>query len=149
MTEIWGPAAWKFLHYVTFAYPEYPTNEDVQNYYAFFNTIQYILPCAICKKHFSENLKKYPVNRALENGRLGLVEWLVVVHNSVNRMHGKPEWTMDEVMEEYYKEQLHVKEKMTNEVGGEVGDTKPKFALTMTHVLLASVLVGGIIILRS
>ena len=30
--HIWGPSAWKLLHYITFAYPVNPTYDDKLNY---------------------------------------------------------------------------------------------------------------------
>ena len=36
--RIWGPPAWTFLHSVTLAYPDNPTETDRTNYKKFFNS---------------------------------------------------------------------------------------------------------------
>ena len=33
--NVWGPAAWTFLHTITFNYPDNPTNQDKQYYFNF------------------------------------------------------------------------------------------------------------------
>ena len=40
--DVWGPHAWKFLHFVSLGYPDYPTNED--KFYKLIIPIVYRLP---------------------------------------------------------------------------------------------------------
>ena len=97
-TRVWGPPAWRFLHLITFQYPEKPTDPDKKNYYIFFNSLKDVLPCPNCRKHYSNNFKKHPIQ--LES-RKELIEWLIDIHNEVNLMIGKKEYSYDEVYELY------------------------------------------------
>ena len=55
--EIWGPHAWIFLHSVTLAYPENPTNIDKKNFELFFNSMQPIIPCQKCSNHYKNTYR--------------------------------------------------------------------------------------------
>ena len=97
---VWGSSGWTFMHYITFAYPAYPTVADKQHYRQFFESIPHILPCPKCRKHFEENLKKHPLMPALKS-RNTLIAWLVTMHNEVNKAKGKPQWSVQRAMKHY------------------------------------------------
>jgi len=101
--DLWGPGAWKFLHSITFNYPKEPTSRDKEIHANFFNSLQYVLPCEKCAYHFSQNLKKYPIEEVLDE-KEEFVKWLIHVHNEVNTMLNKPIKSQEEVIEEYKKE---------------------------------------------
>ena len=94
----WGPAAWLFLHSVTFQYPENPTDQDKNNYKIFFDSLQNILPCPNCREHYQKNLKENPMN--LES-RESLIKWVIDLHNAVNKKNSKKEYSYDEVKDLY------------------------------------------------
>ena len=98
--RIWGPHAWFFLHSVTFSYPDNPSEKDKRDLYNFFQSVSNILPCTICKNHFRENLEKYPIENFLYN-REALVNWLIDIHNIVNRKLGKPMVDNKEIIDRY------------------------------------------------
>lgn len=93
-TEVWGPSAWRFLHLITFQYPEKPKDPDKRNYYVFFNSLKDVLPCPNCREHYSNHFEKQPIQ--LES-RKELIEWLIDIHNEVNLMLGKKEYSYDEI----------------------------------------------------
>ena len=95
---IWGPSAWSFLHTITFNYPENPTDIEKQKYYTFFNSLKNVLPCPLCKEHYIQNFETIPIR--LEN-RESLIEWLIDIHNEVNRKNGKRELSYNEVYHIY------------------------------------------------
>ena len=99
--NIWGKHAWIFLHSVTMNYPEKPTMSDRNNYKTFFEKVQYILPCEVCKKHYALHIRNAPIDNALKSRR-DLVEWLIEIHNDVNRDLNKQTLCYDEVID-YYK----------------------------------------------
>lgn len=101
--DLWGPGAWTFLHSITFNYPKDPTSKHKEAHANFFNTLPYILPCEKCAYHFSENLKKFPVEDVLDD-KDELVKWLIHIHNEVNLMLNKPIKSQEEVIQEYKKE---------------------------------------------
>lgn len=98
--DIWGPHGWKFLHYLSFGYPVNPTTEQKNQYKTFFLSLQHVLPCSLCSKHYSENLMKYSLDEALMN-KDALVRWVIDIHNSVNEMKGKKIYEYDEAIRLY------------------------------------------------
>ena len=95
---IWGPAAWKFLHTITFQYPEVPTDDDKRKYYIFFNSLKYVLPCPNCREHYSNNFEKRPIK--LES-RDDFIKWLIDIHNEVNIINKKKKYSYEEVYKLY------------------------------------------------
>jgi len=93
----WGKHGWIFLHYVTFNYPINPTQQDIDNYYDFFYSLKFVLPCDICKKHYSNNLLKHNLIGALKSRNL-LIRWLIDIHNEVNKELGKPILSYDKAL---------------------------------------------------
>ena len=99
-TNVWGPSAWKFLHTITFQYTENPTDIEKRKYYVFFNSLKDVLPCPNCREHYSEHFNKIPIQM---ESRKELIEWLIDIHNEVNVMIGKREYSYDEVYQLYNK----------------------------------------------
>lgn len=90
LPEIWGNCAWKFFHYVTMDYPIDPTDVDKANYYRFFSSIQYVLPCGTCRKNLADHLEKYPLTDEILSSRASLAKWMIDLHNIVNYYTQKP-----------------------------------------------------------
>ena len=88
--EIWGPLFWSTFHIVSLGYPESPTFAEKRAAKEFFNSMIFLLPCPVCKEHFSDVLKTLPVETWLDN-RSSLTEWVWMLHNRVNARLGKPE----------------------------------------------------------
>ena len=99
---VWGPHSWYFLHSITLAYPDNPTDDDKTIHKNFFESLKDILPCDKCRVHFNQNLTTYPIENHLEN-KESLFRWLVDIHNRVNVDNGKREYTYDKVTELYEK----------------------------------------------
>jgi hypothetical protein len=100
--NIWGKHAWIFLHSVSMNYPDNPSNQDRKNYKDFFENLKYVLPCEVCKKHFTQHIYHNPIEPALHSKRK-LVEWVIEVHNQVNITLNKPTMTYDQVIDLYKK----------------------------------------------
>ncbi len=131
--NIWGPAGWRFLHSITFNYPHRPNLKDMNNAIIFFTSVGEMLPCVKCLEHYRENLKKYPISEAVYS-RDALVNWLITIHNEVNRQLGKPIIDNQDVIHRYQKFQGYLNDKIT---------TRPMFS---TGVSIA-IIIGFIIIL--
>ena len=97
---MWGPHAWKFLHYVTLNYPEKPSQEDKNKFKQFFILLKRILPCERCAYNYSENLKTLPITDKVLESDTNLMYWLIDIHNMVNKETGKKEIQRNEA---YYK----------------------------------------------
>ena len=65
---------------------------------AFFNSLANVIPCPICKKHYSITLKDFPVRDANRNE---LTFWLFDFHNKVNKSLDKKELQFDEFIQIY------------------------------------------------
>ena len=86
MTSIWGPAAWHFLHTVSFNYPLNPSAADKNNYRNFIVNIQNILPCGKCRKNLLGNFKKLPLTRQHMASRQNFSRYVYDLHEVVNTM---------------------------------------------------------------
>lgn len=106
-TEIWGPKAWGFLHAVTFRYPEENTSKQKRtSAYQLLVSLERLLPCERCRKHFVAYMKDSSTgingasSRHLQN-RISFATWMVNFHNAVNNRLGKPNMTFEEVEDIY------------------------------------------------
>ena len=99
--KVWGPHAWIFLHSITLNYPSYPTKQVIKQHYDFFTNLFYVIPCDKCRQHYKQNLVKYPLTNKILSSRENLIKWLINIHNSVNEMQGKKQYSYDEVINIY------------------------------------------------
>jgi hypothetical protein len=83
----WGPITWNYLHLVTFMYPVKPTDKDKAQVKKLFQAVAESLPCETCRKHFTEHVSQMDKHT---NSMSDLSQWLVEVHNSVNKRLNKP-----------------------------------------------------------
>lgn len=97
----WGESYWKMSHYITFAYPDFPTNEDKFVVKTHFENLKYLLPCANCRAHYSQHLTMFPLTDSILESRYKLIKWLVDLHNQVNKRNGKKEYSINEVIQMY------------------------------------------------
>jgi hypothetical protein len=96
----WGPSAWKFLHTVTFAYPQDPDDETRNHYKDLFSNLRYTLPCSFCRNYFTQIFKYISIDPYLDS-REGLTWWLFVVHNLVNRKLNRDLANFEDVVLQY------------------------------------------------
>lgn len=97
---VWGPFFWHTIHIVALGYPKSPTYTDKKCAKEFYESLAFLLPCTICRQHYREYLKNNPLTPFLDSKK-DLLKWTIDNHNSVNKMLGKPEWTVEEVMVYY------------------------------------------------
>jgi hypothetical protein len=96
---VFGPCFWKTIHYICIGAPKQLSIEDKRYYKLFFNNLQYWIPCDICSEHYEKNVKKIDIDKYLNENRL--FEFSVDLHNIVNKMLGKREWSIDEAYQIY------------------------------------------------
>lgn len=99
--NLWGPFFWHTMHISALGYPETPSYLDKKAAKDFFESLQFLLPCNICREHYSRHLREYPLTPYLDN-RADLFKWTVLMHNIVNKSLNKISWTESEIIE-YYK----------------------------------------------
>ena len=83
-TIYWGPAGWRFLHLLTFLYPESPDTGDKILMRDMMSLLPDVLPCKYCRASFTKYMANLDITPALETRDL-LVEWLYKMHNKVNK----------------------------------------------------------------
>jgi len=108
--NIWGPKFWFSLHSISFTYPFYPDKTDKQRYKTFFELLEHLLPCVLCRKNYNKNIKNYPIDEHLNN-RKSLAYWVMDIHNMVNMETGKQSLSRDEIIDIYekqYKRKIHL-----------------------------------------
>ena len=93
----WGPLFWGTLHITALGYPKNPTYSDKKAAKDFFESLQFLLPCQVCRGHYKEHLKKYPIMPHLDR-RDDLFKYTVMFHNEVNATLGKPRMTEIEAL---------------------------------------------------
>jgi len=98
--KFWGPSAWNFIHSVCYAAPDVLSPSDIQSYKAFFYSLPNILPCLACQQHFKDTLESVPMQFRTRDE---LFEWSVKIHNSVNSLLGKKEYTVKKAKKKFEK----------------------------------------------
>ena len=95
-SNIWGPKAWNLLHSFSINNNVKISKKKKHNYYMFYMTFIYILPCIICSQHYSGII--YYINPLKENKitREYLIKWVFEIHNIVNNLLDKEEYDYKE-----------------------------------------------------
>ena len=105
LPEVWGPHYWFFLMTVALTYPDNVNVLTKRKYYDLIQNMPIFIPNAEISKNFSNMLNEYPVTHYLDN-RDSFVRWIVFIHNRVNEKMGKREITIDDAMNQYFREMV-------------------------------------------
>ena len=89
LVQVWGPAAWHFIHSMSFNYPVNPTPEDKIHYKNFIYNLRYVLPCKYCRINLKNNLIKKPLMMFHMESRATFSRYIYELHELINRMLGK------------------------------------------------------------
>ena len=100
--SVWGPFFWHTIHIVALGYPKNPTYTDKKCAKEFYEALAFLLPCSVCREHYKEYVQEKPISTFLDS-RTDLIKCTIQIHNKVNKMLGKPEWTLEEVLSYYEK----------------------------------------------
>jgi hypothetical protein len=102
LTSVWGPPMWHMLHTISFNYPVKPSKDDKDNYYNYFKSLIYILPCRYCRDNLKNNFKKVGLNKSVFKNRDTLSRFVYNLHEEINRMTGKKsELSYNDVRDRY------------------------------------------------
>jgi len=88
----WGPFFWHTMHICALGYPLKPTYGHKKAAKEFYEALAFLIPCPICRDHYTEYLKQMPLTPFLDR-RDDLFKWTVAIHNKVNETLGKPQFT--------------------------------------------------------
>lgn len=89
LTSTWGPAAWHFLHTISFNYPVEPTDDEKRNYRDYVLSLVHVLPCRYCRENLVKNLAKLPLEMKHMESRATFSKYIYELHELVNAMLGK------------------------------------------------------------
>lgn len=99
--HIWGPELWFLLHSSAerFGRPlsKRLPDDEKRIWTSLLRSLQYSLPCPLCKKHYAAYLTKHPITLTRE----GIRTWLWNLHNEVNTRNNKPIMGLEELIELY------------------------------------------------
>ena len=60
--NVWGPPLWFAVHSVALNYPETGASyEEQRNHHDFYHSLRNVLPCVVCREHYTELLKQHPI----------------------------------------------------------------------------------------
>lgn len=93
--DIWGPSTWTFLHLTVLAEKENDLSNRIVYYKQLYTLLQQLLPCEKCRKHLKENMRLLTDIETIRTKR-ELFDWTTRLHNAVNRINGKREFTLEE-----------------------------------------------------
>ena len=102
LTSVWGPPLWHTLHTISFNYPIKPTQEQKDNYFNYFKSLEHVLPCRFCRDNYKDNLKNLKFNKKHFKNRETLSKFVYNLHEQVNKNLGKNSTlTYDQVRDRY------------------------------------------------
>ena len=130
--SVWGSSAWKFLHIIALSFPKNASQQIKNDYKSFFLSLDKILPCEKCQKHFQKNKNKFPIEDYL-NDPHDLFSWTVKIRNEVQKSLNKPLWDELKLRDSLYNE---------NEKAGTIFDISPKFKLILFIISIILVTYG-------
>jgi len=87
--EIWGPKAWFFLDSAILSYPDNPTDNIKNSYKTFIISLKDILPCTNCREHFIKYINTNPLTDKILSSRIRIQEWILNLHNNINKFNNK------------------------------------------------------------
>jgi len=93
--EVWGPFFWNTIHIAALGYPPNPTHAHKKSAKEFYESLTLMIPCPICRVHYTEHLVKYPIGPHLDK-RQDLFRWTLLLHNEVSKSINKRTFTEEE-----------------------------------------------------
>ena len=95
--ETWGPFFWNTIHIAALGYPSEPSHGHKKAAKEFFESLSHLIPCPVCREHYTVHLQKYPLLPHLDRRR-DLFRWTLLLHNEVNKSLNKPPFTEEEAL---------------------------------------------------
>jgi hypothetical protein len=83
---VWGPCFWTTMHIVSLGVSTAPSAEEQEGIRKFYESLQVVIPCPLCRSHYKEALIAMPLRT---RSRDELVEWVYDIHNYINQQLGK------------------------------------------------------------
>ncbi len=98
----WGPHLWAYLHYAALNYPTKPTREQSKEMEDWLKCLPITIPCSNCSEHYRAYIAKHTAELSqICATKNALFQFLVDIHNQVNRRNGKPEMSYEDALKIY------------------------------------------------
>lgn len=105
----WGPFLWTVLHGIAEKLGrqtiEIMASDEAREMVFVLRSLEHIMPCEKCRKHYHDYLKKNPVdefaNRRGETLRQAVRQWLWKLHEAVNERNGVASFPIEELTPRY------------------------------------------------
>lgn len=104
----WGPHFWFMMRSIANTYPDNPSSGERRHTKIFFTELKYILPCALCREHYSATIKKYDIKNYLLD-RSSLCRWVELVYTYIEA-HKNDKVPSEKVLKKSSKKQKENKE---------------------------------------
>jgi len=101
--KIWGPMAWYLLHEFSMNNHRKIPESKKHNYYIFYTSFIYVLPCEMCSNHYSDIIYNMNILGECKINRLYLMRWCFKTHNIVNDFLNKPKYSYKNFIDDYKK----------------------------------------------
>lgn len=87
--EIWGRSFWEFLDAIVATFPkDSPSIEHRNAVYEMIQSLRYLLPCPVCRKHYCDFLQRNSIDHALLT-RKTFIEFYFLLKKDVAGRTGK------------------------------------------------------------
>lgn len=83
--KIWGPHFWFMLRCVANNYPNNPSGEEATHIKTFFNNLQNLLPCEVCRYTYRQHLNKNPIEKSV-GSKTELINWVEHIYKETRRV---------------------------------------------------------------
>ncbi len=96
--KTWGPKAWHLLHSFSLHHDKNIewTKEKKHEYYLFYKTFIYMIPCKICRLHYKDMFEFQEPLIEKDITKKSLSKWVWKIHNRVNIRLGKKELSYED-----------------------------------------------------
>ena len=80
----WGPLIWYLIHSIAYSIKDDEFFiKHKKSYLKFYNSLQRIIPCPICRGHFQSMMKNKDINKC--DSKESMIQWTISKHNKVNQ----------------------------------------------------------------
>lgn len=85
--NVWGPACWDLLFYITF---HVDLKQNISHIQTLFHLLEILLPCSHCRRHYALYKKQVPPTTNIKKDQAeSAAQWLWIIHDMVNQNLGK------------------------------------------------------------
>ena len=96
-SKVWGPFGWYFLHSISYyTYFNKLSNKENEGIKLIIQSLTNLIPCPECRKHFTQKYKKINMDILLQDPNQ-FVNWIIHIHNEVNKSNKKNQYTRSQV----------------------------------------------------